>query len=174
MLAARLAGPLRPIRRLGASLAVVVLAVAACRPDHATWARHLASPAVAPLEGVLTLELTLAGVTDSGRPRRADGVVSLVLNRQRQTTSLFGALPEAYGSWDFPFDRLGPSVSPYPGPPEVWASVRGDSVLVRLSPRVEDAIVLAGVWRGDSVAGRWFSSDRAGPNALGDFVLHRR
>ncbi len=165
-------GPLAA-RYFGACLAVV-LAAAGCRPDRADWSHHLAAPAVARLEGVWSLDLTLAGVTDSGRPRHADGVVSLVLNRQRQTTSLFGALPEAYGSWDFPFDRLGPSVAPYPGPPEVWASVRGDSVLVRLSPRVEDAIVLAGVWQGDSITGRWFASERAGPNALGDFVLHRR
>jgi hypothetical protein len=158
-------------RRVG--VACAALALLACRPHRAVWSARLATPAVARLEGEWNVHLALAGDT-AQTGRAVDGLIALVLNRQRRATSLFGLLPDAYGSWDIPFERLGPSVAPYPGPPEVWARTRGDSVFVRLSPRVEDAIVLAGTWTGDSITGRWFTAERAGPNALGAFVLRHR
>ena len=137
--------------------------------------RHLADPTVARLEGHWTLELSLNRGGVSGTvARQGEGTVALVLNRERNTTSAFGSPPELFGSYDFPFDSLGRGVAPSPGPPDAWAIVTADSVFVRLSPQSDISVVLAGVWRGDSIAGRWFTSDRAGPNALGDFVLRSR
>ncbi len=147
----------------------------ACLPDATAWHERLALPVASRLAGIWTVEL---GVTSAiGFPPhtiRQAGTMALVLNRERVTTSLFGQPPVAFGTYDIPFDSLGISSSTPWGTPDVWVTIAGDSVTLILSPKAESPITLAGTWHGDSLAGRWTTEQRAGPNGIGDFVLRRR
>lgn len=155
-------------------LAAVVLA--ACRPDMVAWHDRLAEPAVARLDGAWAIELR----ADSGRygqesvRARTVGVLAVVLNRERVTTSLFRSPPVAFGTYDIRLDTLAVATGEAPGPPDLWVDVRGDSVVIALSPKAEWPIRLVGLWRGDSVVGRWRADQRTGPSGVGDFVLRRR
>jgi hypothetical protein len=157
-------------------LAVVVVLVAACRPDMAAWRGHLAEPVVARLDGAWTIDIR----ADSGEyghevdRARTVGALALVLNRERVTTSLFGAPPVAFGTYDIQLDTLGVATGEASGTPDIWVDLRGDSIVISLSPTAKWPIALVGFWRGDSVVGRWRADQRAGPSGIGDFVLRRR
>lgn len=162
------------VARTGAALAASVL-VAACRPDMVAWRAHLAEPAVARLDGAWAIALRADSGEYGHETVRAStvGALALVLNRERVTTSMFGAPPVAFGTYDIRLDTLGVATGLVTGTPDVWVELRGDSVVISLSPQAKWPIALAGFWRGDSLVGRWRADQRAGPSATGDFVLRR-
>ncbi len=157
------------------SAILAVVLVGGCRPDQATWQEQLALPVVARLEGIWTVDFGVTSAIGSSPHRvREAGTLALVLNRERVTTSLLRAPPVAFGTYDIPLDSLGIGGGGPLGTPDVWVAVLGDSVTLVLSPKAEYHITLTGTWHGDSLAGHWATEQRAGPNAIGDFVLRRR
>jgi hypothetical protein len=161
------------------SVAGVLIAaslVASCRPDMAAWRGRLADPAIARLDGAWTVELRADSGEYGHETTRAatTGALALVLNRERVTTSLFGEPPLAFGTYDIRLDTLGVATGETAATPDIWVSLRSDSLVIALSPQAKWPITLAGLWRGDSVVGRWRADQRAGPSATGDFVLRRR
>jgi hypothetical protein len=163
------------MRHAGRALLVGIL-LAACRPDMTAWRARLADPAVARLGGAWTIEMR----ADSGSfgheraPARATGALALVLNRERVTTSLLESPTVAFGTYDIRLDALGITSGDAMGTPDVWVRVRHDSLIVSLSPTAKWPITLAGLWRGDSIVGRWAADQRAGPSGTGEFVLRGR
>ena len=161
---------------VGVLAAAVVVLIAACRPDMVAWRAHLAQPAIARLDGAWTIDIR----ADSGEyghesdRARTVGAIALVLNRERVTTSLFGAPPVAFGTYDIRLDTLGVATGEASGTPDIWVDLHVDSVVISLSPTAKWPIALVGFWRGDSIVGRWRADQRAGPSGIGDFVLRRR
>ncbi|HEX3927333.1 MAG TPA: hypothetical protein VHW65_05000 [Gemmatimonadales bacterium] len=151
--------------------AMTLLLAGGCRPGHPMWAHRLADAKIARLERHWNLQLTMPALGDSAVLRAVQGHLSLILNRQEMSTAFLAPLPDAFGTYDIAFDSVARGSGPSSGPPDVLAFVVGDSVFLRLAPQADISVVLAGTWRGDSIAGRWYTSDRAGPNALGHFVL---
>lgn len=163
------------MRRAGrALLAGIVLA--ACRPDMAAWGRRLADPAVARLAGAWTIEMRadFGSFGHETAPASTSGALALVLNRERVTTSLLQSPPVAFGTYDIRLTALGITSGEAMGTPDVWVRLRGDSLVVSLSPTAKWPITLTGVWRGDSIVGRWAADQRAGPSGTGEFVVRRR
>jgi hypothetical protein len=152
------------------------LLLAACHPDIPAWQRRLADPVLARLDGAWLIELRAdsGGYGHEMTRARANGMLALVLNRERVTTSFFGDPPAAFGTYDIRLDTLGVATGVAAGTPDLWADVRTDSVRITLSPSAKWPIALAGIWLGDSIVGRWRSDQRAGPSGIGEFVLRRR
>jgi hypothetical protein len=142
----------------------------------AAWRGRLADPAIAKLDGAWAIELRADSGEYGHEAARAitNGALALVLNRERVTTSMFGDPPLAFGTYDIRLDTLGVATGETAATPDIWVAQRNDSLVVALSPQAKWPITLVGVWRGDSVVGRWRADQRAGPSATGDFVLRRR
>jgi len=141
----------------------------------AAWRARLAEPTVARLGGSWAIELQ-ADSGDYGHETvraRTVGALALVLNRERVATSLLGDPPVAFGTYDIRLDTMGIVTGVAAGTPDVWVELRGDSLVMTLSPEAKWPISLRGFWQGDSVTGRWRADQRAGPSAIGDFVLRR-
>lgn len=149
-------------------------AVTACQPDMAAWRNHLAEPAVARLAGAWTIELRADGGVfgRDGSGARASGVLDLVLNRERVTTTS-SQPPVAFGVYDVALAALGIGTGEA-ATPDAWVEWQADSVIMTLSPKAKWPIRLAGAWSGDSLVGRWRAWSQPGPGGIGDFVIRRR
>lgn len=162
--------------RSAVGVLVAATLVAACRPDMVAWRGRLSDPAIARLDGAWTIELRADSGEYGHEAARATttGALALVLNRERVTTSMFGDPPIAFGTYDIRLDTLGVATGETAATPDIWVSRPGDSVIIALSPQAKWPITLAGLWRADTLVGRWHADQRAGPSATGDFVLRRR
>lgn len=151
-----------------------VYGVTACGSDMAAWRHHLAEPTVAGLSGGWTIEMHADGGAygREGTNARADGVIDVVLNRDRATTAS-SQPPVAFAVYDVTLTALNLGTGG-PAAPDAWVEVAGDSIVVTLSPSAKWPVRLAGTWQGESITGRWRAYSEPGPGGIGDFVMRRR
>jgi hypothetical protein len=155
-------------------VALLGLAVLACRPDMQAWERQMEAPTVRRLAGEWVAKFALdRSPGDTSKGRAVDGSMQLTLNHERLTVSGWGKPPVAFGTYDIPFDRLGVGDGASSGVPAIAVGVVRDSVILQLDPGSSLPILLRGLFQHDSVVGRWSAYQRAGPGGIGSFVLHR-
>ena len=124
----------------------------------AAWAHETGRPLYPHQEEALLAlaageHVVLATPTGSGKSLAA--VAGIVLARNRGERSVWTAPIKALVAEKF-FDlaallgaeHVGLATGDATGTPDAWVDVRGDSVLISLSPRAKWPITLAGIWRG--------------------------
>lgn len=173
---------MRAPRPLAASLAggAVLLGLSAfglgCRTDRTEWRTSLAGMRAERLVGLWAMELRLDRATGDTLPQRvARGQIALTLNEERLDGPGFDGPPMYFGTFDIGFEPLGSRAVLQPGVPTLMGMLRaGDTLELKLAPKLPQRVTLIGVLDGDSVRGRWRATQPRGIDAVGAFLLRRR
>lgn len=125
------------------------------------------------LEGDWALTLTVDPSPGPALPAEIRGTVALLVNRSAVRVPDFPGAPLAVGVHDLTLGALAPG-GEGSRVPAVVATLVGDSAVVVIGPNGTRPIRMRGVAHGDSIAGRWSATQRAGPGFSGAFTLVRR
>jgi len=168
-------------RGAGLSIALLAATIAGCDDGHGAGVAA-DTPDARRLDGAWTIELRvdrlrLEPMTGAaGTNRSVRGEIALVANHW-----LAGGddlpRPTHYGTYDIDFSTLGFDPRHSGQLPRAAALMRdGDSLELVLEPDdPRESVHLQGVWRGDSIAGRWsLEPVRAGGDAAGSYTMIRR
>jgi len=152
---------------------MLTIGAAGCRRDLTAWRAALATPAVQHLAGSWQVDMTVATAgADSGR--HVTGSIALTLNEEMLAAPGLDSTPEAFGTYDLDITPFAFAIGNASGVPTVVAALSGDTLRLILAPGSSAPAMLRGAVQGDSVSGRWSVHQRAGPDALGNFVLRHR